>query len=84
MAVRIPRLSKQEHARRGNDLYRNRIRPLVEKGNFGKIVAIDADSREFEVADDGLVAAERLLARCPASRLFIDRRKRAFCFTASA
>src|SRR5260370_42419825 len=73
MAVRIPRLSKEEHARRGNDLYENRIRRQVEKGNFGKIVAIDVDSGEFEVADEGLVAAERLLARYPEAQIWLVR-----------
>ena len=63
MAIRQPRYSKEEHARRGTELYDRQIRPQVEAGNHGKIVAIDIDSGDFEVAEQALTACERLLAR---------------------
>ena len=37
MAVRQPRYSKEEFARRGNELYERQIRAQVETGNHGKI-----------------------------------------------
>jgi hypothetical protein len=40
MAVRQGRHSKEELARRGQDLYESGIRQQVEAGNKGKIVAI--------------------------------------------
>lgn len=73
MAVRTPRLSKEEHARRGIELYEQRIRPQVEKGNHGRIVAIDVETGEFEVSDEAIVAAERLLARCPEAQIWFVR-----------
>lgn len=63
MNVRQPRYSKEEHARRGTELYERQIRSQVETGNHGKIVAIDIDRGDFEVAEEALVACERLLAR---------------------
>jgi len=41
MAVRQPRYSKEEFAQRGDLIYQTQIRPQVEAGNHGKIVAID-------------------------------------------
>ena len=73
MSVRQPRLSKEEHARLGADIYEQRVRPQVESGNHGRIVAIDVDTGEFEVADDTLTAAERLLARLPDAQIWFVR-----------
>ena len=73
MTVRQPRLSKEEHARRGTELYEREVRPLVESGNHGRIVAIDVDSGEFEVADQTLEAADRLLARYPDAQIWFVR-----------
>jgi len=41
MAVRQPRYSKEEFARRGDEIYETQIRHQIEAGNHGKIVAID-------------------------------------------
>jgi hypothetical protein len=70
MQVRQPRYSKEEHARRGAQLYEKQIRPQIEAGNHGKIVAIDVDSGDFELADDLLPAANRLLAHRPDAQLW--------------
>ena len=40
MAVHQPRYSKEEFAQRGDRIYQTQIRPQVEAGNHGKIVAI--------------------------------------------
>ncbi|MFB2937550.1 hypothetical protein ACE1B6_20065 [Aerosakkonemataceae cyanobacterium BLCC-F154] len=40
MAAQQPRYSKEEFAERGDRIYETQIRPLVEAGNHGKIVAI--------------------------------------------
>jgi hypothetical protein len=63
MAVRQPRYSKAEFAQRGDALYESEVRQQVEKGNHGKIVAIDIETGAFEVADDLLAASKRLLVR---------------------
>jgi len=63
MAVRQPRYSKEEFARRGDEIYESQVRQQVEEGNQGKIVAIDIETGAFEIADDLLTASKRLSAR---------------------
>ncbi|KAM3095495.1 hypothetical protein ACKFKG_13395 [Phormidesmis sp. 146-35] len=65
MTVRQPRYSKEEFARRGDEVYESQVRSQVEEGNYGKIVAIDIETRAFEVADDLLAASKQLSARVP-------------------
>src|SRR5437870_4856186 len=65
-----PRYSKDEHARRGTALYEQKVRPQVEAGNRGRIVALDVDTGAFEIADDTLTASQRLLARCPNAQIW--------------
>ena len=73
MPVRQPRFSKEEHARRGTAIYEQQVRPQIEAGNRGKIVAIDVETGAFEVADDTLTASERLLARYPDAQIWCVR-----------
>ena len=40
MLVRQRRYSKEELARRGQELYESSVRQQVESGNIGKIIAI--------------------------------------------
>jgi len=70
---RQPRYSMEEFARRGTELYEQRVRPLVEEGNRGRIVAIDIETGEFEVADDTLTAAHRLFDRRPDAQPWLVR-----------
>ena len=65
MAARQPRYSKEEFAHRGQAFYEKWVRPQVERGNSGRIVAIDIETGEFEVGDDAVTASGRLLDRCP-------------------
>ncbi len=71
-ARRRPRFSKDEFMRRGKELY-ERIRPQVEEGNCGKVIAIDLETGIYEVAGDTLGASERLLARCPDAQTWFVR-----------
>ncbi len=71
--MRQPRYSKEEFARRGTEIYERQVRPRVEEGNEGKIVAIDIETAAFEVAEDILTASERLLARCPQAQTWFVR-----------
>jgi hypothetical protein len=64
---------REEHARRGQELYEQQVRPLVEAGNKGKIVAIDIDSGAFEVDDDVIPAGKRLFARYPDAQIWYVR-----------
>jgi len=68
-----PRYTKEEHARRGTEIYESQVRAQVEEGNKGKIVAIDVETGAFEVAEDTLSASEALLSRCPNAQPWIVR-----------
>jgi hypothetical protein len=73
MPGRQPHLSKEEHARLGTAIYDQHVRPQVEAGNQGRIVAIDVETGAFEVADDTLTASERLLTRYPNAQIWCVR-----------
>jgi hypothetical protein len=73
MIVRQPRYSKEEFARRGDEIYESQVRQQVEEGNQDKIVAIDIETGAFEVADDLLTASKRLCARVPDAQTWFVR-----------
>lgn len=73
MTVRQPRYSKKEFARRGKEIYEDSVRSQVEKGNTGKIVAIDIETGAFEMADDLIEASEKLEARLPDAQTWFVR-----------
>lgn len=49
MTMLQPRYGQEEFARRGTEIYERQVRPLVEEGNQGKIVAVDIETGAFEV-----------------------------------
>ena len=49
MTLRQRRYSKEEIARRGQELYESGIRQQVEAGNKGNIVSISIETGVFEV-----------------------------------
>jgi len=68
-----PRYSKEEFARRGDAIYEHDLRPILEKGNEGKFVAIDIETGGYEVDSDELAASDRLLARVPNAQIWLRR-----------
>lgn len=73
MIVRHPRYSKEQFAQRGKELYESQVRPQVEEGNYGKIVAIDIETGAFEVADTPISATDRLYERYPDAQPWVIR-----------
>jgi hypothetical protein len=73
MTVQQPRYSKEEFARRGKEIYESQVRPQVEEGNHGKIVAIDIETGAFELAKDSLTASDQLLAQYPDAQIWFVR-----------
>src|SRR5258708_92939 len=59
------KISKEEIARRGEELYENSIRPKVEAEFDGNILAIDVDSGDYEIDNSILPAVDRLRLRHP-------------------
>ena len=73
MTTQQPRYSKEEFARRGDEIYESQVRPQVEQGNHGKIVAIDIETGAFELAKDSLTASDQLLAQHPDAQIWFVR-----------
>jgi hypothetical protein len=72
MQVRRPRLPAEEIARRGTELYQQKIRPLVEAGNRGRLLMIDVETGDYELADDhdDIEACQRLIAKHPDAQIW--------------
>jgi hypothetical protein len=70
MTVGELKYSKEEFARRGNEIYETQVRPQVEEGNHGKIVAIDIETGAFELAKDTMTASDKLLERYPDAQIW--------------
>ena len=59
-----------EIGRRGQALYDQKIRPLVEQDHRGKFLILDVNTGDYEIDAEDLTASERLLARRPEALLF--------------
>lgn len=66
------RYSKEEFARRGDEIYEREIRSL-EESDKGKYVAIDIETGEYEIDADEVVAVDRLSARRPSAQIWLRR-----------
>ena len=65
--------SREEIARRGEELYDECIRPKVESEFDGKIVAIDIGSGDYETDDTTLPAVDRLRVRHSEAEIYVKR-----------
>ena len=68
-----PRHSREEFARRGEDLYERVVLPVVRPSDEGKFVLIDIESGDYEVDGDELAASDRLLERRPGAQVWMRR-----------
>ena len=59
------RYSKEEIARRGDEIYERTNQPTLKASDNGKLVAIDIEMEEYEIASDELAACDRLRERVP-------------------
>jgi len=73
MTLRKPRYSKEEFARRGNEIYQSQIKDGIEAGNKGKIIAIDIETAAYELAEDTVTAVNNLYERYPDAQPWVIR-----------
>ena len=73
MSLQVSRYSAEETARRGDEIYEQRIRSLIEDGSRGKVVAIDIESGAYVVAENALSASKLLLAQSPNAEIWCAR-----------
>ena len=67
------RYSKEEIARRGDEIFERDIRPRLKPEDNGRFVAIDIETRGFEIADEALTASDRLRERVPQAQTWLLR-----------
>lgn len=73
MAAIRPRYSKEEFARRGDEIYEHDIHSQLGPDDEGKFVVIDIETGAYEVDRDEIVASDRLLARRPDAQVWLRR-----------
>lgn len=73
MRVPSPRYSKEEFARRGDEIYDREVSPGVGPEDEGKFVVIDIETGAYEIDQDELAASDRLLARVLDAQIWTRR-----------
>jgi hypothetical protein len=73
MSTNTLRYSPEEFATKGTQIYQELILPKLDKDCDGKIVAIDIETGEFELADTTLAAAAKMFVRIPDAQLWFER-----------
>jgi hypothetical protein len=67
-------LSSEEIAQRGEALYQQQIRAVVEKPeNIGKIIAIDLSTGDYAINQDLIMAYDRLSAKQADAVIWAER-----------
>ena len=66
----MPEYSTAEVCDRGEKIYDERIKSLVEPQEIGKFIVIDIESGDYEISEDMLEASDRLQKRRPDSVQF--------------
>ncbi len=68
-----PGYTTEEVARRGREIYEQKLRREVELEHEGRFLVVDIESGEYEVADNALAASRRLRERKPDAVLYLMR-----------
>jgi len=73
MQATQPLYSKEEFARRGDQIYEHDIQPHLIADDEGKFVVIDIETGWYEIDDDEIAASDRLLLRRPEAQMWLTR-----------
>jgi hypothetical protein len=73
MIAHGPRYSKEDFARKGDEIYDRVVRPTISNSDFGKFVAIDIETEDFEIDQSEIPASDRLLERHPECQMWMTR-----------
>jgi hypothetical protein len=68
-----PRYSKEEFARRGDEIFERDIRPHLKGVPARHFVLIDIETGDYEVDECEMAASDRLLARHPNAQIWQRR-----------
>jgi hypothetical protein len=68
------RFSKEEIVRRGEEIYSEQLRDMLEtEENVGKVVVIDVETGEYEIDEEPMPASRRIRARRPEAPTYAIR-----------
>ena len=73
MSAASAQYTDEEIVNLGKELYERTVKPVIPAGNDGRVVAVDIQSGEFELADDALTSAQNLRARLPEAVIYVAR-----------
>ena len=73
MAAPTARYSREEFARRGQELFDRDVRPTLRADHDGQVVAIDIESGGYEIDPDDFTATDRVLRRHPDAQIWLVR-----------
>ncbi len=60
----------EEIGRKGEALYQEKIKPVVDPLHYGKFVVIDVETGDYEIDKRDIVATDRLLERRPGAMTY--------------
>lgn len=66
----VPRYSREEVARRGDEIFEREVLPHLGPEDEGKFALIDIGTGDFEVDRDEVAASDRLFARYPDAQVW--------------
>lgn len=69
--ARIPHDSREDVARRGDEIYEREVLPHLRPEDEGKFVLIDVVTGAYEMDRDEVAASDRLLARYPDAQVWM-------------
>jgi hypothetical protein len=73
MAEAQPRYSREEFARRGEEIFERDIRSRLGAARAEDFVLIDVETGDYEIDPADIVALHRLLARRPDAQVWMRR-----------
>ena len=65
------RYSREEVARRGDEIYEREVLPHLSLADEGKYALIDIETSDYEIDRDEVAASDRLLARHPDAQVWM-------------
>lgn len=73
MITNQPRYSKEEFARRGDEMYERVVRPQLQARDTGKFVALDIETGAYEIDNEDISASRRLRSKFPNAQVWFVR-----------
>ena len=73
MIASQPRYSREEFARRGQEIYLRDVLPFAQSNHQNEFVAIDIETGEYQIDQDDYTATEHLLIRQPNAQIWLAR-----------